>query len=256
LVRVVRQDPRLHGVARARWRLADLRAALPGLAGYTLGGVSKALRRRGIRLKRGRLRVHSPDPAYAAKTGRIARARALAAAHPTRVAVWYADEVSCYRQPTLAPIWFPVREEPTTDLSHRANTRHRVIGALDAGSGRVVTLAGSKAGVAKLKAFLRALRAADPDRYLILVWDNWPVHAHPEVVAEARRLRIRILWLPTYAPWENPIEKLWRQLKQTVLHGHRFADDWEGLKAAIAAFLDRFAHGSDALLRYVGLLPN
>lgn len=251
----MRQEPALRGVDRARWRLADLRAAVPALAGYTLGGVGRALRRAGVRLKRGRLRRHSPDPAYAAKVARIGRARALAARHPGRVAVWYADEMSCHRQPTLAPTWFPVGEEPTAPLSHRANTRHRVAGALDAGGGRVVAVAAGKAGVATLKRLLRALRAADPERYLFLVWDNWPVHAHPELLAEARRPRIRILWLPTYAPWENPIEKLWRRLKQEVLHGHRLADRWDELKAAIGRFLDRFAHGSVDLLRYVGLLP-
>jgi transposase len=251
----VRQEPATHGLARARWRLADVRAAAPALAGYTLGGVSRALRRLGVRLKRGRLRLHGPDPAYADKVARIGRARALARAHPTRVALYDGDEVSCHRQPTLAGRWFPRGEEPTAALSHRANTRHRVAGALEAATGRVVRVAGSKTGVAKLRQFLRALRAADPDRYLFLVWDNWPVHAHPEVLAEAARLRIRLLWLPTYAPWENPIEKLWRLLKQTVLHHHARADDWEGLKAAIAAFLDRFEHGSTDLLRYVGLLP-
>jgi len=254
-VRLVRQEPSRHGVARSRWRLADLRAASPALAGYSLSGVSRALRRLGVRLKRGRLRLHSPDPAYAEKAERVARVLALARGHPRRVALWFGDEVSCYRQPTLAGRWHPAPEELTADLSHRANTRHRVAGALDAVSGRVVRVAGSKAGVAKLRQFLRALRAADPDRRIFLAWDNWPVHAHPDVPDEAARLRIRLLWLPTYAPWENPIEKLWRWLKQTVLHHHRLADAWDGLKAAIGSFLDRFAHGSDDLLRYVGLLP-
>ena len=28
--------------------------------------------------------------------------------------------------------------------------------------------------------------------------------------------RIEPVWLPTYAPWLNPIEKLWRWLRQEV----------------------------------------
>jgi len=92
-----------------------------------------------------------------------------------------------------------------------------------------------------------------PDRYLFLVWDNWPIHQHAAVLAEATAQRIHLLWLPTYAPWENPIEKLWRWLKQELIHHHRFADDWAALKAAVLAFLDQFAAGSAALLRYVGL---
>ena len=40
----------------------------------------------------------------------------------------------------------------------------------------------------------------------------------------------------------GPIEKVWRWLKQEVVHLHRQADDWQGLKAAIKKFLEQFAH--------------
>jgi hypothetical protein len=61
------------------------------------------------------------------------------------------------------------------------------------------------------------------------------------------------VWLPTYAPWLNPIEKLWRWLRQDVLKLHRQASDWPGLRQRVRAFLDQFASGSLALLQYVGL---
>jgi hypothetical protein len=32
--------------------------------------------------------------------------------------------------------------------------------------------------------------------------------------------RLQSVWLPTYAPWLNPIEKLWRWLRQDVLKMH------------------------------------
>ena len=38
------------------------------------------------------------------------------------------------------------------------------------------------------------------------------------------QLPIQLVPLPTYASWCNPIEKLWRQLRQELLHLHRFAD--------------------------------
>jgi transposase len=253
----VRQDPPPRaGHPVGRWRLVDLQAAVPCLAGLTLSGVSRAVRRAGIRLKRGRLRQSSPDPAYRAKRDRVHRAVALARAHPTRVTTLFGDEASLHRQPTLADRWFPRGQEPTTTRSHRAETRHRLCGALDAVTGRATASTGSRITVPHLCRFLRQVRAAYPDRYLLLVWDNWPVHAHPRVRAEAARLRIRLLWLPTYAPWLNPIEKLWRQLRQEVVHCHRLADDWDALKAAAAAFLARFAGSAPALLRAVGLRPD
>ncbi len=255
LYRVVHQEPVRHGITRSRWRLADLRQVVPALRSYSLSGISRALRRLGIRLKRGRLRLHSPDPVYADKVARIDRALALARRYPDRCALHFGDEMSVYRQPTLAARYAPVGQEPTALLSHRSNTRLRLGGTLDAVTGQVQTVAGAKVGVAKLVALLHQVRAADPDRVLFVVWDNWPIHRHPTVLAAATALRVHLLWLPTYAPWENPIEKLWRWRKQTVLHQHRQADDWDALTQAVTAFLDQFQHGSPDLLRYVGLLP-
>ena len=85
--------------------------------------------------------------------------------------------------------------------------------------------------------------------------DNWSIHRHPDVVAALATLpRLDVVWLTTYAPWLNPIEKLWRWLRQDQLYLHRHANDWAALRQRINAFLDQFATGSHALLRYVGLL--
>ena len=62
------------------------------------------------------------------------------------------------------------------------------------------------------------------------------------------------VWLPTSAPWLTPIEQLWHWLRRDVLTGHRLAADWPQLRQQVHAFLDQFAHGSSALLRYVGLI--
>lgn len=37
---------------------------------------------------------------------------------------------------------------------------------------------------------------------------------------------------------------------------HRLANDLETLREQVVEFLDQFANGSEALLRYVGLLSN
>ena len=70
------------------------------------------------------------------------------------------------------------------------------------------------------------------------------------------KLPIEIVQLPTYAGWTNPIEKLWRWVRQSVLHLHRLCDDWGALQKKVLDFMGQFKNGSQALLRYVGLLPN
>jgi transposase len=158
-----------------------------------------------------------------------------------------------------------------------------VVATLDPHDGRVVAWQGSKVGIDRLVSCYRQVRNAYPAaERLYVIQDNWPLHSHPEVLValepqEApwpRRLsatwpttpsaRAQAKWgdwhlpiqrvsLPTYASWENPIEKLWRWAKQDVLHLHPFADRLEDLRRAMTDFLKQFAAGSPALLRYVGL---
>ena len=78
-------------------------------------------------------------------------------------------------------------------------------------------------------------------------------HAPDEPTVEDP-LPIQAVGLPTYAPWLNPIGKLWRYLKQEVVHLHQKAEDFPSLHSQVDALLDRFAGGSEHLLRYVGLL--
>lgn len=252
----MRREPRCFGLARTRWRLADLRTVMPELAGYSLAGLSRLLRRGGIRLKRGRLRLHSPDPAYDAKLRRIARARRLAQRAPHRVRLLYADECSLHRQPSLGPVWWPVPDEPTTPLSTGKDRTARYAGALDTQTGQVTWITRTKMTVPSICAFLTRIRQTYPGMHLVVAWDNWLVHRHPRVLQAAQDLRIHVLWLPTYAPWTNPIEKLWRWLRQTIVHAHRLAEQWDRLRDQVAAFLDQFASGSPDLLHYAGLLPN
>ena len=76
------------------------------------------------------------------------------------------------------------------------------------------------------------------------------------VLETAKELDIHPVYLPTYASWLNPIEKLWRWLKADVLHGHEFAHNIQLLHQTVTQFLDQFSSPSPALLRYVGLLPD
>lgn len=252
----MRQAPKTFGVPQARWRLADLRLVLPWLRGYSLPGISKALTRLKVSRQRGRLAVHSPDPAYQQKLAWVERACALAHQPSSEVTVLYGDEVSLYRQPTLAQTYALRSAAPVARWAATANSRYRVAGAINVATGQLTWLGHAKMGVVNLKRFLAKLRRTYPAQRLILIWDNWPTHLHAEVLAKAAALAIELLWLPTYAPWTNPSEKVWRWLKQDLLHHHGLAERWAELKQQVQGWLDRFRHGSDELLRYVGLLPN
>lgn len=249
----------------------------------TLSGLWQALRYLGISYKRARDYLHSPDPHYDPKLVWIAT-RFLAAQHaPQRFPLLYVDELTFYRQPSLASAYASMGpDQPLARRSYRSDTKARVIAAMDACTGRVIYLLRSRTNIAVLREFHLKVREAYPDAETIyLVEDNWPMHAHPDVLAslqkqnypwaprltpkwaavkpnaafQADNLPIQLLFLPTYAPWTNPIEKLWRWLYQEQLHLHRLSDAWEDLQQRVRDFLDGFAQPSPALLHYVGLLP-
>ena len=240
----------------ARWSLAAVKAVVTWLTGYSLSGVWRILQALRLRYKRGRLALHSPDPDYLSKQARAAACVAAARAAPGQVVTLYLDELSYYRQPSLASDWAACGSacQPLARLAHGSNTRGRVVATLDALTGRVLYLHGSKIGVLQLQKFYAQIRAAYPAAETIyVIQDNWPVHFHAAVLAAAQQAGVELVALPTYAPWLNPIEKLWRWLKQQVIHQHRYSTEWATLQAQVKAFLERFATPSTALLRYCGL---
>ena len=180
-----------------------------------------------------------------------------AAAHPTEVVVVFLDEMGYYRWPAEGRTWGTAAPNPAplADRDGPNNKQWRVIGALTALTGRVDYLDASIIGREKVIVFYRQLATAYPDaRRIYVVQDNWSIHTHPEVQAALSELpRIEPVWLPTYAPWLNPIEKLWRWLREQVLTLHRLAGDWQALRERVNAFLSQFAEAAEALLHYVGL---
>lgn len=194
----------------------------------------------------------------------------------------YQDELTYYRQPTLACAYEQAgKASPKAERSLRSNTATRVIGTLDTHTGKVIAQSGSKVGVKELVAFYQHVCAAYPHAHPIwMVQDTWPVHFHPDVLVALEpqqspfprpkdwpdqpspsalkrwgklKLPIQLVLLPTSASWCNPIEKLWRKLKQEVLPLHRLADNLTALCTLVMEFFLRFAAGSSDLLCYVGL---
>ncbi len=278
---VVRREPALFGHHQSRWTLQTILESCDWLCLDSLGGVSQLLKRLGIRFKRARSYIHSPDPNYEAKVSYMILCRMRAWYQPERHVFLYLDEVTYGRQPTLDRAYEQVGSHQALSYrSHKSDTQFRGIGALNAITGQVTYRQHAKISLQHLSDFYAHIRSDYPDAETIYVaQDNWPVHVHPDVLArlepqlspfwptvpdnwpdQARlhalqdRLPIQLVFLPTYASWLNPIEKLWRWLRQDVLHLHRLSDDWQALKQAVSDFIAQFALGSSVLLHYVGLL--
>lgn len=281
---MIAQSPESFGHSGVRWTLATLRDSLRWLKRLTLSGVWRHLKRAQLARKKGRLKVHSPDLQYCEKLAEVVRVLELAINSKGTVVILFADEFTFYRQPTVADAYSPrgKKTSPIGKLSHRSNTTGRIGRVVNALTGQVNYVQASKCGIKQLLNLYQEIKQTYPNAEVIyLVEDNWSVHFHPTILNafptqetpfelkvshywknvrgkawEKEKLPIQIVPLPTYASWYNPIEKLWRWLKQEVLHLHRKADEWDNLKNEIRKFLNQFQQKSIELLEYIGLTEN
>jgi transposase len=240
--------------APSRWQLVTIRATIDWLHDYSLSGVWSLLQRCGLKLRSAAVQHYSPDPDYLKKVFRLKKSLREAARNPRAVAALFLDEFGYTRWPEPAPDWG--RVTPIASRSQTNNQQWRTVGALNALTGKVSYLDAYIIGRAKVIEFYGQLNLAYR-RYdtVYVIQDNWSIHQHPDVLhALAQYPRLHPVWLPTYAPWLNPIEKLWRWVRQDILKLHRLANEWDELRHRVRAFLDQFTHGSTDLLRYVGLL--
>ena len=258
LQEVVHHHPQLHGLSRSRWRLTDLRQVIPWMAKLSLPGICRLLKRLEVSYKRGRAHVHSPDLQYPAKLASIARARELAQQAPAEVVFLYEDEFTFYSRPPVGRTYAP-RGHTASKASGAALETRRIAACVDVASGAVIARQRDHFNVKEMARFFWYVERQYPDAAVIyLALDNWPVHFHAFVqdYLAQHHSRIRFLPLPTYAPWTNPVEKLWLLFHEDFLDQHPFGQCWEALKQAITDWFAGRREGSAELLHTIGLLPD
>lgn len=68
-----------------------------------------------------------------------------------------------------------------------------------------------------------------------IIWDGAPVHRARVAKARAKALGLEVIFLPAYSPDLNPIEGLWKWLREEVTYGHCY-DSTRALFEACKAF--------------------
>lgn len=76
--------------------------------------------------------------------------------------------------------------------------------------------------------FCQALLTDFPGREIWLIMDSAPAH-HSKAFAQFLEAhpRLHVQYQPTYAPWTNPVERVWQEMRRWVTHAHdlfEFAD--------------------------------
>jgi transposase len=97
-----------------------------------------------------------------------------------------------------------------------------------------------------LKQVYRTVKRLRPGLRIIFVLDNYSIHK-TQAIQDWLALHtddVSVLWLPTYAPQLNPVEKIWWLLKQRFLRNRTFRDlpDLRGTVRSSLRYLSRHPH--------------
>jgi transposase len=132
-------------------------------------------------------------------------------------------------------------------------TKHYGIGAVNYHTGETVVLLRRHKRRREIAELLQALVDKHPAGTIYVAWDNACTHEDDEVemVVRAAAGRLVLLYLPTYSPWLNPIEMLWRHFRREVTHCELF-QTVKALLAAAREFFDRSNQHPCRMLSIIG----
>src|ERR687886_83407 len=151
---------------------------------------------------------------------------------------YYGDEVNLSLFPTLRKMW-ALRGQQIAISTPGHEERAYGIGAVNYHTGETVMLTREHKRKADSAMLPRALVGRHETGTIYPTWDNATTHYDDEIdeVLKEAKGRLVLLSLPTYSPWLNPIEMLWRSMRYNVTHCELFVT----IADLEAAFLDYFA---------------
>jgi transposase len=163
---------------------------------------------------------------------------ALAEARAGRRAVFFVDAAHFVWAPFLGCLWCLARLFVRSATGRR---RYNVLGALNAVTHDVVRVCNEGyVNAETVCALLRSLAGLGLRVPITVVLDNARYQRCELVQSLARQLGIRLLFLPSYSPNLNLIERLWRFVRKQSLNSTWF-DSFEEFQAAIDDCLNKMA---------------
>ncbi len=168
---------------------------------------------------------------------------------------YYADEFNLSWLPTLRAMWSRRGRQIMIPTPGQPTKRYG-LGAVNYHTGETVVLFRRHKRRREIAELLQALVDKHPTGTIYVAWDNADTHQDDEVEAVVRAAagRLVLLYLPTYSPWLNPIEMLWRRFRYEVTHGELF-ENMATLVQAAQDFFRRYNLCPQRVLSFIGSHP-
>lgn len=220
--------PRDFGFYRSRWTCNTIVLLLQEDHGLTVSRetVRRWLHRKELVYRRPRPVVGRHDPQRANKLRKI---RALLRELPANEVAFFQDEVDINTNPKIGRMWM-LRGQQAEVETPGTNTKRYLAGSMNWRTGEISLTEGKSRNAALFLAHLDDLRRQFR-RYRVIhvICDNANFHTAAGSLKVREYLRrwghrVKLHYLPTYAPETNPIERVWWHLHEEITRNHRCKD--------------------------------
>lgn len=223
LLALLRASPQAYGWCRTRWTCATLAAQLKFNRGLEVSAetLRRYLAELGYVWKRAKLAAKDDDPQRIEK---LARIRWIIEHLTPKQLLLFVDELDIQLLSKVGYAWM-VRGEQEEVLTPGQNEKRYLAGALDIVTGKIVHCIWYRK-VTGL--FLDLLKIIDESygmekyTHIYLVADNYKIHKSKAVERWLKaHPRFEILYLPTYCPKANPIERAYGDVHDKCTRNHK-----------------------------------
>jgi transposase len=223
LLALLKAPPRAYGWCRTRWSCTTLALTLRTKRGVVVSAetMRRWLHEAGWVWKRARLVAKDDDPH---RVERLARIRFHFERLKRYEAMVFADELDIHLLPKVGCAWMPKGTQLEV-MTPGQNQKYYLAGALELTTGTLHHCLGPRKTHALFRDLLTHLEGRYPaERYtrLYVVVDNYKVHKAKAVEQWlATHPRVTLLFLPTYCPRANPIERAFGDVHDCCTRNHR-----------------------------------
>jgi transposase len=258
LRKLVEQEPRQAGYAFSTWTCADLvrELAKKGFEKVSRETIRVHLHALGYRVLRPVLSIASPDPDYRQKVRELEKYKKQA--KNGEILLYFEDEIDLNLLPGLLRCW-SLRGSQRKVMTPGLNMKRYGFGAVNYVSGKALHRIEDHKNSAGFCAFVKQFMQTvirSPEYHgqkIILVVDNFIIH-HSQKTLQFLELyadQLVLFALPTYSPWLNLIELLWKHLRRKVTHNHLFETIAQLVKA-VGSFLKSLNRTPQRTLSIIG----
>jgi putative transposase len=222
LLALLAKPPSASGWYRVRWSCATLALSLEARRGIQVSAetVRRWLQSLGWRWKRAKLAAKDNDPERVSK---LAHIRFVWETLRSRDVLLFADELDIQLLPKIGYQWMPQGTQVEV-MTPGQNEKHYLAGGWDSRTGVVHHCCGARKTNQLFRDLLDTLEVRYPaSRYerIYVVVDNYKIHkARPVQDWLVAHPRFELLWLPTYCPRANPIERIFGDTHDKVTRNH------------------------------------